>query len=191
MDKQWDREGGKLIKTYQRSSGAATVTVVVARLANVAEPSLFVSSLLKANWIAGSQEGRAGKEVPAGGVVTGDILDLQLGSRKSGGSEGNDSHENTRSEHPDRVEGVVLDDLSSVMLPLASETSLGRWVLTGWSFEGGRIPPSMCKGQRLVGSYIRGKRDGPKAVTASIDLCWQCLHTITAEELETKPLFSM
>lgn len=108
-------KGGKLIKTYQRSSGAATVTVVVARLANVAEPSLFVSSLLKATWIAGSQEGRAGEEVPAGGVVTGDILDLQLESRKSGGSEGNDGHENTRSEHLDRIEGVVLDGLSCVM----------------------------------------------------------------------------
>jgi hypothetical protein len=71
-------------------------------------------------WLNGMPYGRffkdlVGKEVPAGRVVTGDGLDLKLGSRKGGGAEGKDSDENARGEHFCRIE-VALEVLCVVVL---------------------------------------------------------------------------
>lgn len=72
-----------------------------------------------------------GKEVPAGVVVTGDTLDLQLGSRKSGGGESHDGDKNARREHFGRFEVVLGESLREISTKRVSVMVLAevRWVL--------------------------------------------------------------
>lgn len=75
-----------------------------------------------------------GKEVPAGVVLTGDTLDLQLGSRKSGGGEGHDGDENARREHFGRFEVVLGESLRAMFFHKEGLSSVViltevRWML--------------------------------------------------------------